>query len=191
MKVIAGKYKNSKIASELNGISPQIKPTTSKVRDAVFNVIFSYLEKNGKSVDDCSFLDICCGTGAMGVEAISRGFSSVYFVDKNKECIALAKHNLLNICKNDEYKLINSDILKLQITEPVLFDIIYIDPPYDNGSIIWPALSYIKQFTHEKSLILVETAKKLPAVIPNEYNLTLSKSYGNCMVHGFLTDNAG
>ena len=84
MKIIAGKYKNKKIISTVKGIVPSIKPTTAKVKEAIFNIINNYFANNCFNIDESLFLDLCCGSGAVGIEAISRGFKQVYFIDKKQ-----------------------------------------------------------------------------------------------------------
>ena len=181
MRIIAGKYKNKKIVSKFKGISPNIKPTTSKVREAVFNIIFNYFKQNGQKIQHCSFLDLYCGTGAVGIEAISRGFNPVYFVDQDKDCILLIKHNLANIVNNESYQVIRSDIMKLQISSSIYFDVIYLDPPYDQNITSY-VLNYINQFTHSKSLVVLEASKNFSTIQANNYRIIGSKSYSNCTV---------
>ena len=181
MRIIAGKYKNKKIVSKLRGISLDVKPTTSKVREAVFNIIFNYLEKNDQKVQNYSFLDLCCGTGAIGIEAISRGFVPVYFVDQNKDSVVLTKYNLSDIENNNLYTVVKSDVIKLQISPPILFDVVYLDPPY-NSDIIQNMLSYITQFTHPKSLIMLEISKNPPIIPLNNYHTIAFKDYSNCAI---------
>ncbi|WP_323732746.1 RsmD family RNA methyltransferase [Candidatus Bandiella euplotis] len=181
MKIIAGKYKGRNIVSELKGMASKIKPTTSKTREAVFNIIFSSLAKDGREAQSCSFLDVCCGTGAMGIEAMSRGFSPVYFVDNDKNSLAITKNNITSICKDEGYKVINSDASKLIIDNCPLFDFVYIDPPY-NHNIIPHLLVHIKQLIHKKSLVIIETAKDIQSLIPNGYAIAFSKHYSNCMI---------
>ena len=181
MRIIAGKYKNKKIVSKFKEISPNIKPTTSKIRETVFNIIFNYFERNSQKIQCCSFLDLYCGTGAIGIEAISRGFDPVYFVDQDKGCISLTKYNLSNIVNNESYKVIRSDIMKLQISPLVYFDVIYLDPPYDQN-ITSCMLNYISQFTHSKSLIVLETSKNFSTIQANNYHIIASKSYSNCTI---------
>ena len=89
MRIIAGKYKNKKIVSNIKGASSTIKPTTSKIRESVFNIINNYFAQYDLITEESSFLDLCCGTGAIGIEAISRGFKQVYFLDNNYESLAL------------------------------------------------------------------------------------------------------
>ena len=181
MRIIAGKYKNKKIVTTLKGISPTIKPTTSKVREAAFSIILNYLEHNNQNVQHCSFLDLCCGTGAIGIEAISRGFASVYFVDQDRDCIALTKHNLSNISNKDFYVVIRSDITKLQISSLKYFDVIYLDPPYSK-EVTESMLSYVSKFAHPQSLIVVETSKKFPAISVNNCRIIGHKSYNHCTI---------
>ena len=122
MRIIAGKYKG-KILSEFELSST--RPTSDLVRGAIFNIL-------GEKVKDSVFLDLFAGTGAMGIEAISRNAKQVIFVDNNQESINLIKKNT-SFLKENNYKIKKNDCfeaLKELSTEQYCFDIIFIDPPY-------------------------------------------------------------
>jgi 16S rRNA (guanine966-N2)-methyltransferase len=187
MKVIAGKYKSKKIATKLKRVSPDIRPTTSMIREAVFNVIYSYIVKNNLQAESCSFLDICCGTGAVGIEALSRNFKIVHFVDKNPDSVTLTQHNISNIVTDStnskQYKVIKSDASKLNVMHQLLYDFIYLDPPYNyNINKIKLMLNNISKFIHSKSLIILETSKNLPITRLDCYRTIASKKYTNCLI---------
>ena len=95
MRIISGKYKNKEIFSSIKGVYSNIKPTTSKVKEAAFNIISSISQKYSLVIQDLKFLDLCCGIGSIGIEAISRDFDTIYFIDNNYYSIAITKHNLM------------------------------------------------------------------------------------------------
>lgn len=122
MRIIAGKYKGKKLAEFELGST---RPTADMVREALFDKIGFYVE-------DGVFLDLFAGTGAVGLEAASRGAEAVYFVDKSKEAVSLIKKNISVISSNN-LQVYNSDfgIALEQFCEQNLeFDIIFLDPPY-------------------------------------------------------------
>lgn len=104
------------------------RPTLSKVRMAVFNTLYSFLE----GFDKKSFLDVYSGSGIMGLEALSRGFERVIGIEKNRKVLEIVKSNYKTLGLSPN--LILGDSLKvLKRFENEFFDVIYIDPPYLSG----------------------------------------------------------
>src|SRR5574344_1550140 len=89
MIITAGKYKGRKVVAPDENIT---RPTLSKAREAIFSVLFSLMDFDGKS-----FLDMFAGSGIMGLEAISRGFESVLAVEKNAKVARILKENYINL----------------------------------------------------------------------------------------------
>lgn len=133
MIITAGKLKGRKITAPDESIT---RPTLSKVRMSVFNTLQSLVDFYGSS-----FLDMYAGSGIMGLEALSRGFSQIVAIEKNPKAANVIKSNLkkLNISiiggntPKEGYKFQIGDSLKIvpKLTEK--FDVIYIDPPYFSG----------------------------------------------------------
>ena len=122
MRIVAGKYRGRTLC-EFD--SNKIRPTADKVRESIFNIMQN-------QVFGSEFLDLFAGTGAMGIEALSRGAKSVVFNDFSKQSIALIKRNLekLNVC--EQYIITNFDATILVNNCADKFDIVFIDPPYDS-----------------------------------------------------------
>lgn len=124
MYIIAGKYKNHKLDSP-KGMNT--RPTTNRLREALFNISQNYIE-------DARFLDLFAGSGAMGLEALSRGAKEVVFIDNHRESMQCIKKNLQSLNVEAKGRTIQGDvfnsILKLS-AQGVKFDIIYADPPYE------------------------------------------------------------
>lgn len=124
MRIIAGKRKGLLIKS-IDG------ETTRPTRDAVKEALFSILMND---VPDSRFLDLFSGSGAIGIEAISRGASEVYFSDINPECIKVINENLKKANFEEQARVLNADFKSvLKKLQGIQFDIIYIDPPYNKG----------------------------------------------------------
>ncbi len=123
MRIIGGEYKSRSIAMP-RGI--EMRPTQDKVREAIFNILGDI---SGKKV-----LELCAGSGAFGIEAISRGAGSVIFVDNNFRCVQTIKSNLRSLgILDSRYSIKRADALKFpakvsQAQEK--YDIIFLDPPY-------------------------------------------------------------
>lgn len=117
---ITGGEARGRLIKAPEGLS--IRPTGSKVRQAFFNILSNKL--NG-----CRFLDLCAGTGLMGIEAMSRGASSLIAVEEDRPSAKAIESNLKRI--GYEGEVICADVKRaLPILEPEAFDIIYADPPY-------------------------------------------------------------
>lgn len=123
MRVVSGKYRGKKLESPKD---ERVRPTTDMVKEAIFNLV--QFEVQGAIV-----LDLFSGSGALGIEAVSRGADYVVFADNSKDSISLVEKNLSGV----EYfgKVIKSDfrdaIRMLAMDKKTKFDLIFVDPPYD------------------------------------------------------------
>ncbi|MBP5444686.1 MAG: 16S rRNA (guanine(966)-N(2))-methyltransferase RsmD [Acholeplasmatales bacterium] len=121
MRIISGKYRGKKI--DIVGID-STRETQDKIRGAIFNSIYPYT--NNLKVG----LDLFSGSGAMGIEGLSRFLDTCYFNDLNKEAYKTTKKNI-DACKIDNYKIYNLDYKEcLNELKNVKFDCIFLDPPY-------------------------------------------------------------
>jgi len=123
MRIIAGKFKGRVIE-----MPKAIRPTSDKVREALFEIL------KGR-IQGARFLDLYCGSGAMGIEAFSRGAERVTLVDNNFKCISTLKKNLLSldILDSSSINIYDKDAimaLKGFREKSETFDIIFLDPPY-------------------------------------------------------------
>lgn len=124
MRIISGKARGKKLKAPKNN---DIRPTLDRVKESLFNIISPVIR-------DSVFLDLFCGSGAIGLEALSRGANMVYFIDNNDESLKLAKENIKS-CSFDEdnYTINKTDALSFiskSSSDNIKFDVIYMDPPY-------------------------------------------------------------
>ena len=130
MRIIAGKYRGRNLKSPP---SLKVRPTSDRLRETLFNVI-------APRIEGTSFLDLCAGSGAVGIEALSRGAHHATFVDQSRRMCSLIKANL-DLCRiaEDEREVVQSeahDYLRRLIAQqhgnfnPL--DIVFFDPPYDD-----------------------------------------------------------
>ena len=166
MNITAGKFKGRKIITPDTSL---VRPTLSKVRMAVFNVLQSYI-----NFEDSTFLDMFGGSGIMGLEALSRGFKSVTVIEKDKKIFEIIKGNYKNLEQNAE--LLNIDTLNFKTDK--IFDVIYIDPPYYAG-IYEQILSIIPDF----KICIVEHPEDVEV---SAYEILKQKKYGDKILT-FLT----
>lgn len=153
MRVIAGEARGHKLDT-LKGNAT--RPTMDKVKGAVFNMI-------ADSVCDSRVLDLFAGSGALGIEALSRGARSAVFVDKSRESVGIIKKNLAHTKLEGRSTVMNCDaheaVLKLE-REKLKFDIIFMDPPY-NKKIAQKALIFLESnvILEDDAMIIVEHSR--------------------------------
>lgn len=121
MRIIAGRLKGRRLFTPSDG---RIRPTTDKVKEAIFSMICGYID--GDSV--C--IDLFCGTGSLGLEAISRGAKSVYFCDRHRESLALSKANIHRCGAENQAVLLLGDFASSLARIGQKADVIFLDPPY-------------------------------------------------------------
>jgi 16S rRNA (guanine966-N2)-methyltransferase len=127
MRVIAGKYRGRPLRS-LRGTD--IRPTSDRLRETLFNVLTA---GNPEALAGTVWLDLFAGTGAVGIEALSRGARQIYFVENSAPAAKLIEQNLQSLGVPDGYRILRDDLLgvlwRLQ-REHVAADVVYLDPPY-------------------------------------------------------------
>lgn len=156
MRVIAGTYKGRRLKT-LEGV--QVRPTSDRLRETLFNVI-------APQIAGARFLDLCAGSGAVGIEALSRGAAGVTFIEASRKAAAVIGENLSHCGIEEGFRLINSEALKALrklASEEERFDICYFDPPYDSG-IYSPVLRQLalNQLIAEDGLVIVEHRRQMP-----------------------------
>lgn len=119
MRVIAGKYRGKRLLSPSD---KTVRPTTDRIKETVFNILCSRYGIGAR------VLDLFCGSGALGIEALSRGAEYAAFVDKSPDSMRLAKENLRFVREPYETYLTDYKVALSKFTTP--FDLILLDPPY-------------------------------------------------------------
>ncbi|MDX2033298.1 MAG: 16S rRNA (guanine(966)-N(2))-methyltransferase RsmD [Blastocatellia bacterium] len=156
MRIIAGRYKGRRLKT-LDGM--QVRPTSDRLRETLFNILQSRIE-------GAAFLDLCAGSGAVGIEALSRGASHVSFIESVRKVADLIRENLRHCGIDEDAAVINRDALQALrrlSTEGRKFDIIYFDPPYES-ELYAPALRQIAKggLLNEDGLVIVEHRRQMP-----------------------------
>jgi 16S rRNA (guanine(966)-N(2))-methyltransferase RsmD len=123
MRIISGEYRGRILKSPTN---IKTRPTSDRLRETLFNVL------NPKIGEDTRFLDLCAGTGAIGIEAVSRGVKFAAFVDKSRRACALIEENLdlLQIPEEQTEVFCSSAEKFVSREQQNLWDLIFYDPPY-------------------------------------------------------------
>src|SRR5258708_15349169 len=124
MRIIAGKFRGRLLKSVP---SLQIRPTSDRLRETLFNIL-------APRIEGARFLDLCAGTGAAGIEALSRGAARVTFVDRSRRAGKLV-HSNLELCRvpSDQTELVVCEAFDfLRRAGDQAWDIAFFDPPYDS-----------------------------------------------------------
>ena len=166
MIITAGKFKGQKVQAPDEKIT---RPTLSKVRMSIFNTLQAMIDFEGNS-----FLDMYAGSGIMGLEALSRGFSSVVAIEKHPTVAPVLNSNFKNF--NPIPKLIIGDSLKIPNKLTEKFDVIYIDPPYFSG-IYEKSLEAIKELTN--GIVILEHVTDVDF---SGFELIKQKKYGDKII---------
>ena len=177
------------------------RPTTSKVREALINIVGNNLEK-------ASWLDLCSGSGAMACEALQQGAERVLAIEKHREIAKICKKNLIDVSNTLGHKVqievICKEIIsflkkgpknkKVEFNTDALdpeqkFDFVFLDPPYDSGLYEFSQEFLLsKQWIKKSSTLICECSSKTLPRIHNGWKLNKVRSYGNTSLV-FLTPN--
>jgi 16S rRNA (guanine(966)-N(2))-methyltransferase RsmD len=150
MRIIAGELKGRRIdAPKWDGL----RPTSDKLRETLFNVL-------APRVAGARVLDAYAGTGAVGIEALSRGAAHVTFVDKDPRAVRLIEANLQRCGVEDRYAIIRAGLADaVQRLGAARFDIIFLDPPYGAGTLV-DAVALAGGGAAAETVIVIEHASK-------------------------------
>ncbi|MBP5686283.1 MAG: 16S rRNA (guanine(966)-N(2))-methyltransferase RsmD [Clostridia bacterium] len=143
MRIVGGTLRGRKLNTFKGN---DIRPTADNVRESLFNIL-------GEKTKNSRFLDLFCGTGAVGIEALSRGAKSVTFNDLSKESVSLTKKNLISLGVSG--RLSQNDGVSFLGNTSEKFDIVYIDPPYKSGVKI-PALNKVSGVLESGGIAVLE-----------------------------------
>lgn len=172
MRVVAGLYKNRKLVAPSGNIT---RPTLDKTREALFDILSACLKQNGQKWKDIVFLDVFAGTGAVGIEALSRGAKKAFFIENNNEALACIQQNTEGM---PGVTIFASDAASPPFT-PVPADIAFLDAPYYLQ--LWEkALVALKNngWLTPQTIIVVEVARKEESIFPADFEAISERLYG-------------
>jgi 16S rRNA (guanine966-N2)-methyltransferase len=128
MRVVGGRLRSRPLAGPK---SDAVRPTSDRLREALFNIL---IHAYGDPVTGARVLDMFAGTGALGIEAISRGASYALFVDESVEARALLRDNVESLGLGGVTRIFRRDATRLGPAHPLEpFDLVFLDPPYGKG----------------------------------------------------------
>ena len=173
MRIIAGSFKGRKLVSPKGS---RTRPTSDRVREAIFSII-------GDDIKDARVLDLYSGTGAMGLEALSRGARQVVFVEKDPAALRCLKTNIKAAGCQVSCRVFNRPVLSY-LQEPDLndgFDVVFADPPYagDLGTLTLKAVSKHAKPLKGCLVVLEHAPGRSPEAVPENMGVVDTRKYGN------------
>ncbi|MBI2343914.1 MAG: 16S rRNA (guanine(966)-N(2))-methyltransferase RsmD [Deltaproteobacteria bacterium] len=176
MRVIAGRAKGRRLVGPKRGAP--IRPVLDQVKEAIFNILYD--------VTDFEILDCFAGTGALGIEALSRGAAHATFIDAAPQAIALIMDNL-DRCHYTEYATIvrapAARGLQQLARQEQTFDVIFIDPPYEKH-LVSPTLQLTADLglLRPRGRIIIEHHPKEPPQPPAAFRVVDERKYGQTRI---------
>lgn len=183
MRIIAGLAKGRR----LTAVADATRPTSDRAREGLFSSLLSeFGDFTGLNV-----LDLFAGSGAIGLEALSRGASIVHAVEKNEHACRTINKNTELVFTSDtpgQFHLYNISVQKfLQMPPPCPYDLVYVDPPYDFADEeLYQSLVQLDAggFLKDDALIAVERARKSRSLTwPEGYEAIRERSYGQAVIY--------
>ncbi len=198
MRIISGQARGRKLFTP--GQSKDIRPTSDRSREALFNII-------GQRIKGARVLDLYSGTGALGLEALSRGAKDVVLVDLHQKALDLSRRNLeicmqsIDLAECGQARIVKHDLRRgvgiaslADATQQASFDLIFLDPPYGKG-LAEKTLEDIdaSQLCADNALIIAEDDSKatLPDSFPIQLTLSDQRRYGMSKFWFYTTKNRG
>jgi 16S rRNA (guanine966-N2)-methyltransferase len=181
LRIISGEFKGRKLRS-VQGT--KTRPTANRIREAIFNIL-------APQIRNCSVLDLFSGTGAYGIEALSRGAAKAVFIDVDGDCISVLQANIKSLGLERRAKLIRWDLTKnLNCLQPLAmtFNLVFMDPPY-NKEMITPTLSnlHLSQSMVNGARLIVEHSNREPLIAAQlPFEIKDQRRYGKTLVSFLL-----
>ncbi len=166
MRIVGGRLRGRALAAPR---SAAIRPTADRLRETVFNVL---AHAYGDPVTDARVLDLFAGTGALGLEALSRGAAFALFVDEGAEARALIRENIAALGLGGVSRIFRRDATRLGSAHPLApFTLVFLDPPYGQG-LAQQALAAARagQWLAPNALIVVEEAATVDFAAPEGFD---------------------
>lgn len=179
MRIVGGRLKGLALAGPKGAT---IRPTSDRLREAVFNIL---AHSHGDPVEGARVLDLCAGTGALGIEALSRGARSAVFVDVSAEARGLVRRNLDTAGLMGLARISRRDVAHLgPAGGQGGFTLAFLDPPYGKGLATSALKSLVKgNWLAAGALVVVEEAADAALDPPPEFEQLERRGYGETGIH--------
>jgi 16S rRNA (guanine966-N2)-methyltransferase len=172
VRIVAGEFKGRRLAAPRGSGT---RPTADRVREALFSML--------GDVGGARVLDLYAGSGALGIEALSRGAASAVFVERDPQAVAAIERNLAPL--DVEAAVRRADVVRWLARAEGPFDLVFCDPPYDVASrLAGPLAERLPGLTADDARIVTESNKRNPLQLP--FPLIVERSYGDTRIaiHG-------
>lgn len=175
MRIIGGENKGVRLTA-LGAGDPRaaLRPTPDRVRES----LFSMLASRGRPAEGDRVLDLFCGTGALGLEALSRGAAHCTFVDTGRKALALTRKNIALTRRTGQANVLSADATRGVAGGP--FDLAFLDPPYGRD-LAAPTLAALRDSLAEDALVVVEEGQKIETL--TGFTLLGHRKFGDTHVH--------
>jgi 16S rRNA (guanine966-N2)-methyltransferase len=171
MRIVAGRHKGRRLRAPAGA---DTRPTADRVREALFSIL--------GPVDGVAVLDLYAGSGALGIEALSRGAASATFVESARPALATIRANLA--AAGEDAEVVASDViawLRAAAGEERAFSLVFCDPPYDAAArIAQPLADLLPRVAAPQALIVTESSKRNPLLL--DLPLTDERTYGDTRI---------
>ena len=168
MRVVAGEFKGRRLHTPRGA---RTRPTADRVREALFSML--------GDVTGARVLDLYAGSGALGIEALSRGAESALFVERDRQALAVLRRNLEVVGAEAEVR--SQDALRFIAHPDGVFDLVFCDPPYDDAPRVAAPLSKaLPAMLGEDARIVTESDKRNPLILP--LPLVIERTYGDTRI---------
>lgn len=180
MRIVGGEYRGRALANLGKGDEKgRLRPTSDRVRESLFNVLE---HGNYPSIENARVLDLFAGTGALGLEAISRGAECAVFVEKGKVGQSIIRKNIDLLQCSNRVSLLPKDVLKLGQNPGEPYDLCFIDPPYGKGlGTRAIELAVRGNWLSDQVLIVLEEGALIEP--PSGFMLSDVRPYGDTHIH--------
>jgi 16S rRNA (guanine966-N2)-methyltransferase len=178
MRVVGGRLRGRNLAAPK---SQAIRPTSDRLRESVFNILAHAYDD---PVSGARVLDLFAGTGALGIEAISRGAAFALFIDDGAEARALIRQNVDALGLGQVTRVFRRDATKLGMAHPVEpFGLVFLDPPYRHD-LAAPTLASLREggWLTPEALVVVEEAADVELAVPEGYEELERRTYDDTAV---------
>tara|TARA_R110000787_G_scaffold111262_1_gene220193 strand:- start:281 stop:856 length:576 start_codon:yes stop_codon:yes gene_type:complete len=177
MRIVAGRHKGRKIEAPEGR---DIRPTSDRARESIFNILNhrGWGPGGTSPVAGARVLDAFCGTGALGLEALSRGAAHATFLDKSRVALAVCRANIGSLGETANASVLQGDALR-PVRPGAPYALVFLDPPYREG-LAGPALDALTAagWLTESAICVVETAAKEDVVPESAFETLETRKYG-------------
>ena len=177
MRIISGNLKGKKILQPKDTLTRPLKDLT---KESIFNII-QHSKSSDVKIKNSSILDLFSGVGSFGLECLSRGASTVTFLENHKEALTILKKNIQNLELDNYSKIVEKNIFEENtlISLNNRFEIIFLDPPYKEKQL----MKLLNKIIHlrllkENGIFIIHRHKKEEDIFPDNFKIILKRSYG-------------